>query len=211
MERPSLSGRYVIAGLKALLLGRSGSEESPVVRRWAVALALVVEIGLFLWLPLATSLPWPVPSAIAGLVGVVLAVEWAWRGGRRRPRHLAFALGVALTVNVALASFMGLLLFLVLAQRAVAALDVVMFLGVPIVLAFALFMRVRLHILMALTVFLLIGVGLMLDAGPMVVFVVPFTLSMAVTSALFNTVSPGPGGPRGGLAIGVERHRDRAR
>ena len=161
-----------------------------------ISLALALETGVFLWLGVAVAVPWRFAIVPAIIVAAVLATAMAGsprndRGARPWPIRAAF--GLALAVDIALATFLVFILLLVLAQEALAGEGFLLFLVVPLVLAFALFLEVGLPLFLILALVLISATGVLMDTEPLWFLAVPLVISIGVGSVLFRAIAPDPG------------------
>ena len=186
-------GSFRLTGVSARLRSVAAGPLSP-QGQGVVVLALGLEIGLFVWLAATFRMPSLVALAPPVVVTAVLALAFRTvKDKSRRPWPVAAALGVALTLDAALAAFLVLVLFLVLAEGALAGKGLLAVLLLPAILGAAVYANVGLPIFLALVLVLILALGALMDAGPVALLAVPLVLSLAVAVALFNAISPDHG------------------
>ena len=161
-----------------------------------MTLVLALEVGLFLWLAEAFSVPLPAAVTLALTVTAALvAVLVSGSKGARRPWPATVALVTAAVLSAVMAAFMIMALFLVFMQGALAGKGILPFLAVIIVLAFALFLDTGLPLFLALLLVLTFALGVLMGPGPLPLLSVPMVLSVGVGVGvvLFQAISPGQG------------------
>ena len=164
-------------------------------------MALAVEIGLFLWVAIALTVPWQVVLPPATIVAVALGVVIPIRGRptSRRPWPVAAALGLGLVLDVLLGAFLALILFLIIMQGVLAGKGITPLLVAPLIMALAIFLDVGLPLIMVLAFVLVMALGVLMDSGPVAFLAVPFVLSIGVAAVLFQAISPDRGVRMSGL------------
>ena len=194
---PRVSG--LLGAMSKLNAGwRKAGSRGP--SQWTVALALAVEIGLFLWLAIALTVPWQVVLPPATIVAVALgAIAVRGRSRSRRPWPVAAALGLGLVLDVLLGAFLALILFLIIMQGALAGKGITPLLVAPLIMALAIFLDVGLPLIMVLAFVLVMALGVLMDSGPVAFLAVPFVLSIGVAAVLFQAISPDRGVRMSGL------------